>query len=73
MGCPERGGRTVSLQRQLEAALRDLERFDRVDKGSKWLTHPEEGKRLGAKVRALDVLVEAALGTEVLDRVHKRL
>lgn len=57
-----------SLELQLKAALRELDHFDQIDKGSKWITHSEEGKRLGDRVRELDSLIE---NTEIIDRCHK--
>jgi hypothetical protein len=41
-----------------DAALRDLDRFDRQDRGSRWLTHPDEGQALGEAVRLADAEVE---------------
>lgn len=49
------------LIRQRDAALRDLDRFDSGDKGSRWITHADEGGRLLARVRELDAQIEALL------------
>jgi hypothetical protein len=48
-----------SLIRLRDAALRDLDRADRIDKGSRWLTHPDEMRSLSARFHELDARVEA--------------
>jgi hypothetical protein len=40
------------------AALRELERADAVDKGSRWITHRDEMRALSARFGELDALVE---------------
>ena len=41
-----------------DAALRDLDRADRIDKGSRWITHPDEMHQLAENVRKADAEVE---------------
>ena len=51
--------RLDALIRYRDAALRKLERADRCDKGSQWITHPEKMRRLAQDVRDRDAEVEA--------------